>query len=246
MSTTPKRLSPTLLTLVSALAAPVLHGAVVVLPNSAASTEGNSVLSAAVGINARTLQLQVAASQLGDVPVGSVINNIVFRQDAVGTGAAPAASYSYSQYKIALAQAANSIGSMSLTFADNMQSPVTVFDGPLTIAALSFPGGSSPNPWGASITFDTPYTYQGGDLVVLISHPDSTAGTAVFLDAVGVASSDFRSIRANTFNAPVADISDNVFTVFQLGYTPVPEPMETALLTGVGLIGFLGWRRARR
>lgn len=248
MSTTFKRLSPKLLTLVTAIAAPSLHAALVTLPNSAATTEGSSVLATAVQTTPRTLQLQVAASQLGGIPVGSVLESISFRQDGGGS-AAPAGSYSYSQYKITLAEAANSIASMSMTFADNMVDPVSVFDGPLTIAASSYPGGTTPNPWGASITFETPYTYQGGDLVVLISHPASSAGTAVDLDAVGEASTEYRSIRnQTTFDAATAGITDNVFTVFRVGFTAaaVPEPMETALLTGVGLLGFLGWRRARR
>jgi hypothetical protein len=190
----------------------------------------------------------VAASQLGDIPVGSVLDSISFRQNGGGSSA-PAASYSYNQYKITLAEAANSIATMSMTFANNMVDPVTVFDGPLTIAANSYPGGSTPNPWGAAITFEIPYTYQGGDLVVLISHPASSAGTAVDLDAVGEASTEYRSIRnQTTFDAATAGISDNVFTVFRVGFTAaaVPEPMETALVTGVGLLGFLGWRRARR
>jgi len=249
MITNHPRLHPTLLTLVAVLSAPGLQGAVVVLPNSAANAEGSSVLASALQTTARTLQLQVAASQMGDIPVGSILDSISFRQNGGGSEA-PAASYSYNQYKIILAEAANSIASMSLTFADNMLSPVTVFDGPLTIAASTYPGGASPNPWGASIAFDVPYTYRGGDLVLMIRHPDSSAGNSVVLDAVGEASPFYRSIRSQSDNAfvdPTAGISDNVFTVVRVGFSAaVPEPTDTALLTGVGLIGFLAWRRFRR
>lgn len=239
----------TLFTLAAALSAPALHGAAVVLPNSAALAEGSSSLNSAVQVVARTVQLQVAASQLADMPVGSVITSLSFRQEG-GLSAAPASSYSYAQYTISLGQAANAIGSMSTTFSANMLSPVTVYDAPLTISASSYPGGSTPNPWGPSITFEDPYTYQGGDLVLLISHPASSSGSPVLLDAVGTASSEFRSIRTfvNDYDGGVADVTDNVFTVVNLGFTAaaVPEPSEVALVAGTGLLAWVGWRRLRR
>ncbi|MGE3310500.1 MAG: hypothetical protein AB7O66_11055 [Limisphaerales bacterium] len=245
--THPRRILYTLLTLVAAATAPALHGAAVVLPNSAASAEGNSGLNTALQTGPRTLQLQVAASQLTDIPVGNYLNSLTFRQNGGGS-AAPSSSYSYTQYKITLGAAANSIDEMSLTFADNMLSPVTVYDGPLTAVESSYPGGATPNAWGPAIIFEVPYQYQGGDLVLLLSHPASSSGTGVLLDAVGEASTEFRSIRnSTTFDAETANISDNVFTIVRLTHSAaVPEPEEMVIVAGAGLLAMAGWRRFRR
>lgn len=228
------------------MAAPALHGAAVVLPNSASSSEGASGLNTALQNGARTMQFQVAASQLSGVAVGSVFNGISFRLDS-SAATSPSSSYSYTQYKITLAEAANTIASMSTTFANNMVSPVSVYNAPLTISASSYPGGSSPNGWGTTITFGTPYEYQGGDLVVLLSHPAASGGGGMDLDAA-VATSEFKSMRSSTFDAATATTTDAVFTVFRLEYSAaaVPEPTEIALVAGTALLALAGWRSARR
>ncbi len=245
--TYPRRIQLALVTLLAGMAAPALQGAAVVLPNSAASSEGSSSLVTALQTGPRTLQLQVAASQLTDIAVGNYLTSLSFRQNGGGSDA-PSSSYAYSQYKITLGAAANTIEGMSMTFADNMLSPVTVYDAALTATASSYPGGSTPNPWGPEISFQVPFVYQGGDLVVLLSHPASSSGTGVLLDAVGDASTEFRSIRnGTTFDATTATISDNVFTVVRMGFSAaIPEPGEVAALTGLGLLGLAGWRRFRR
>lgn len=244
-----KRLQPfrlSVLGLFAVLAAPSLHGAAVVLPNAADGTEGGSGLNTVLQNGPRTVQLQFAASLLAGVPVGSQFEGISFRLDGSQSTAQPSATYSYEEYKIVLAQAANSIADMSATFADNMVSPVAVFDGPLTITAASYPGGSTPNDWGATIAFDVPYAYQGGDLVVWITHPAASGGSGMFLDAM-VGTADYRGLRnASTFNATTANIVSDGVTVMRLEFTPIPEPTTVATLAGLGLLGLTGWRRLRR
>src|SRR5690349_4563859 len=94
---------------------------------------------------------------------------------------------------------------MSNTLADNRGADeVLVHTGPLTIGAGDYPTGGSPNAFGATISFTTPYTYTGGPLLLEYSHTPFPS-TVSFADAVGN-SPDGRSAFGTGFNATTADI----------------------------------------
>jgi hypothetical protein len=104
-----------------------------------------------------------------------------------------------------------------------MLSSVLVKAGALSISANSFTTSTSLNPFGSLVVFDTPYVYQGGDLVMLFSHPGSDSASYAYLDAATSASpgygTAFRAISANSFNAASGTsasvtIAQIVFTYF--------------------------------
>lgn len=219
-----------------------VRGALVVVPNAAATTEGNSFASSV----AFTIQTQVAASELTTIPIGSSITGLRWRLEG-GAATAPTPSpVVYSDYEITLAQAANSIGALSSTLANNMVNPQLVRDGGLTIPVNSIAGGANPNSFAFVLTFDTPYTYQGGDLIYMLSRPSPT-GSSFNTDGVttGLGLGSVVDGRYTTGFQPTSAASVGFFPA-ELEFTPVPEPATGACLVGLGLAGVALWRRATR
>jgi len=175
------------------------------------------------GTNApRTYQMQFSTNVLGGLPVGAEIIELRFRLDTIsGTPAFPYDTVNWSDYQVTLAQASNSVATMSTNFVDNMRSPVLVKSGPLTLPALTFTGGDSPNEFASFIVFETPYVYQGGDLVMLFRHPGSDSTESAFLDDVTTASTgygtDFRAFTANGFAATTG--TQTSLTITELVFT---------------------------
>ncbi|MCX7098755.1 MAG: hypothetical protein NTV43_12715 [Methylococcales bacterium] len=170
----------TLPLLALALAANTAHASTIVAPNAYDATAGNQVLNTLINTSTRTYEMQIAASQLAGMAVGSSINGLAWRL----ASSEPAAGgiRNWSDFEITVGQAANTIAGMSTTFAANLLNPVLVRDGALSYDLSGFSNAGTPTPFAPSISFSTPYTYLGGDLVVLISHTTATGGTNSFLD----------------------------------------------------------------
>jgi hypothetical protein len=128
----------------------------------------------------------------------------------------------WSDYEVTLAQAANSISSMSATFQANSLNPVLVKDGALSIGADQFSAGGNPNSFSALIALDVAYVYQGGDLVMQFTHTGSDSSSSAFLDAVNLTSGgyggSFRAISANSFRASSGTTASA--TIVEIAFTP--------------------------
>ncbi|MEZ6234990.1 MAG: GC-type dockerin domain-anchored protein [Phycisphaerales bacterium] len=158
------------------------------VPNAATNAEGADAspsLLAGFG-NARTYQVQYAASQLTALQPGDIITSLGIRLDQASQGLAPwppAGGATWAAYEITLSRAANTVAGLSTTLAANQVDPVLVRGGPLTIPA----GSIIANPLGPDPFFEVPikpYAYQGGDLVVTITHTGSSIASAPLVDAV--------------------------------------------------------------
>jgi hypothetical protein len=228
--------------------APQTHAATVVAPDQTSNNGTNTALRD----RNRTYLIQYGASLLTGINIGDQITGLTFR---IGSDSAdlssPAASFT--NWDLTLAQAANPISGLSTTFADNLTNPVLVRSGALSFAAGAFPGGAlnpTTNPFGPVINFTTPYTYQGGDLVALISH---TAGTDTigFLDSLDVSApgygSLFGALSATSFNATSGDEAS--VTITQFTTSPALPPATTpepSALVGLGAVIALGFGLKRR
>jgi len=215
----------------------------VVAPNNYTLVGGSGGLNTLVrSTNApRTYQMQFAAAALGGLPVGARITELRFRLYTNAMAAFPTDTVTWFDYEITLAKAANNISSMSSTFSANMTSPVLVKQGPLSIGPNTFSTSPLPNPFGSLVIFDTPYVYQGGDLVMLFTHTGSDSVDTAFLDAVPTTSTDYgttcRAISATTFGAAsgVATSATIVQIVFTPFITATISPAGTnVIISGTG------------
>ena len=222
----------------------VLPQPTVVAPNNYTLIGGNGGLNTLVrSTNApRTYQMQFAAAALGGLPVGARITELRFRLYTNAAAAFPTNTVTWSDYEITLAKAATNISSMSATFSANMTSPVLVKHGPLSIGPNTFGTGPLPNPFGSFVIFDTPYVYQGGDLVMLFTHPGSDSVNTAFLDAVPTTSTDYgttcRAISATTFNATSGAAASA--TIVQIVFTPSISATISRAGTNVIIFGMGG------
>lgn len=178
-----------------------------VAPNSYFSKFGTNGLNSLLrNTNSpRAYQMQFSAAALAGLPVGAKITELWFRLET-NNAAFPASTVTWPDYQVTLAQAANPVSAMSTTFSANMLNPVLVRSGPLSVSPNNFTAGGAPNAFCPFIVLDTPYTYPGGDLVMLFRHPGSNAtATPPFLDSLSTQTAgygtDFRSVSANTFAA---------------------------------------------
>ena len=219
--------------------------ATVVAPNGSASSEGAD--SAQIIFNHEfTVQYQIGSAHLSAISAGDLITAVSFRLDG-GQPTGPAEDVVFSDYTISLGQA-TSANLASDTFADNITNAQTVRTGAFTIPAHSVTGGNATlNPFAATLTFDNPYAYQGGDLVILLTHTIPTSGYMANVDAISSGGELGTSIFAKfavAYNGTTSQVS-GFYTPLQLHYTPVPEPSEYAALAAAGLLGFAAWRRYR-
>ena len=196
----------------------------VVAPDDYTTVAGNTSLNTLIrGTNLpRTYQMQFTPDAMGSLPAGARITGLRFRLGINAAVSFPEATVAWSDYEVRLAQAANSITSMSTTFSANLLNPALVKDGTLSIVANNFSYGSNPNPFSTLMTLDTPYVYQGGDLVMQFTHTGSDSTNTTFLDAVSSAApgygTSFRAISASTFAATTGAAAS--VTIVEIVFTP--------------------------
>jgi hypothetical protein len=210
----------------------------VVAPSSYTTNGGSGGLNTLVrNTNSpRTYQMQFTPAALGGLPVGARITELRFRLGTNTFTAFPTNTVTWSEYEIVLAKGAYPISAMSATFAANMLSPVLVKSGALSIGPNTFDTSIIPNPFGSFVVFDTPYVYQGGDLVMLFTHPGSDSVNYAYLDAATTASpgygTAYRAFSATTFGAASGAAASA--TIVQIVFTP--SISETISLAGTNVI----------
>jgi hypothetical protein len=202
----------------------------------AGNSAGGGIIDAA-----STIQFIYGSSFLSGIPIGAQIGGIQFRREG-GFASTPNADVTYTNFSLTLSKSLAAPGSLSTTFASN-QGPdaIEVRNGSLFVATNAYPGTLSPNAFGPVISFTTPYTYTGGDLLVTIRHTGADSNIGVqgrILDAENDPNLQYllstgslsTTATVNHAYAPVANLI-------------IPEPTGLCLLGGGAL---LLCRRARR
>jgi hypothetical protein len=185
--------------------------------------------------------MQFSSAALAGLPVGARITELRFRLNTnfVVVSVFPTNTVTWSDYEVTLAQAANPMSGMSTTFGLNMRSPVLVKHGALALSANSFTTSAGLNPFGSLVVFDSPYVYQGGDLVMLFSHTGSDSANTGYLDDVTTATSgygtDFRAFSANSFGA--ASGTQASVNIAQIVFTYSPGQIISRNGTNVVIVG---------
>jgi hypothetical protein len=176
---------------------------------------------------------QYAASELAaqGLSIGDVIIGVRARSSLLsGPSTQPASDMNWADFTIQLGQAANTIASMSTTLSANLLNPVTVRTGPFTLPANSMPSGSGHTDFGYLMTFTTPYTYQGGDLVFSFAHGSAVGGPGFGQDAPNSFTGDGSLYRSLLVDANgVTGTFNNLMTALEFDTLNVPEPSTIAL-----------------
>lgn len=235
---------PLVVALAALAAGPAAAQSLSVIPQSLATTEGNSASNLVFSTSARTSQFVWSSSLVAGAGVtpGSVITGFSPRQNG-GAGTWPGTSLTITSYQVTMSTSANAPGSLSTTFANNLSADAVVTrSGPLSVTANSYPGGAGPNPFGPVIPFTSPFTYSGGDLLMELRFTATVTGSMQdSSDSTAGMSSVF-----NVDNTASTGIAGTLVPVIQFQFTPVPEPGTLTMLAAVGSGAGLTWYRRRR
>lgn len=223
----------------------------VIVPNYTAGVEADGTFSLTSTASAgRTYQMTISSSQLSSV-IGEELIGMQFRLNGAASSW-PLADANYAFWNIFIGPGV-SPASMSNTFAVNFSGTSTqVRSGALSFTTGSFPSGSSPNNFGPTLTFNTPYLYTGGDLTVEMRFAQQTGATTQSpLDAVLASGGPGNGWGVDfaarwTGNADGTSGSNGNFLVTNfLTQSAVPEP-STMILAGASLASVVFWQRRRR
>jgi hypothetical protein len=139
---------------------------------------------------------------------------------------------------------------MSTTFASNFTAtPTQVRSGPHNWDAGAFTFGSTPNAFGPTMTFTTPYLYTGGDLTIEMRFAQQVGATTQSpFDAVAASGGpgngwgvDFSARWTSSITGTTG--ANGNFLVTNL--IVVPEP-TSFVLVGASLVSAAIWRKRNR
>ncbi|MBV6479659.1 MAG: hypothetical protein HGGPFJEG_02446 [Ignavibacteria bacterium] len=203
-----------------------------VVPNAYEFIPGTGSFLGPLTNTARTYQFLIQASQLTDV-AGKYLSGIKMRIPTSATANWPLVDVTYTNYDIYLSGSVEP-SARSLTFANNIVGPQTqVRSGSLFIPANSYTFGSSPNAFGPSITFNTPWYYAGGNLLIELRHT-GFSGSGRSTDALTTTTGGYGTLMSACYTSSYTGTtgSQGNFTVVEVEALPNRELELTALIEG--------------
>jgi hypothetical protein len=150
-----------------------------VFPNASTNASAGGTFLSPLANTARTYQMIIHASQLTPL-VGRELTAIAFRLAPSASANWPATAATYTDYNIFLSNAVDPASRSLTSFASNVVGTQTqVRSGALNIAVGDYRSGGSPvNDFGTEITFNTPWLYTSGNLLIEIRQSGSTVSTS--------------------------------------------------------------------
>jgi hypothetical protein len=135
-----------------------------------AQSEQSGFLNVPLRAQPRTIQYIYDQSLLGALTPGATLTGMSFRINGGGS-TWPSEDVTFANFDVQVSTSNNPAGQLDSAFGENIaDDAVMVRSGLLTFLKDAFSAGSSPNHFGPPIPFDTPYTYNGGDLLITIRH----------------------------------------------------------------------------
>ena len=215
----------------------------VVVPNSAATTEGdtnNSWPFDRDGAGSQRYQQLYVASQFGG---GGLITQLVFRPDSFA-GSAFTSTLPDIQIDLAYSSAADD--GLSSTYANNITAGDTIVfaRGPLTLSSAFTGPPNGPKDFDIIITLTTPFLYNPALGNLLLDVRNFGAGSTTSFDAVSPLGDGVSRVYNQNVNDPTGTLDS---TGLVTGFVIVPEPSSAALLLAGGgtLLAWFGGCRRR-
>lgn len=181
----------------------------------------------------RTYQLLIHSSQLAGL-TGKYLTGFSMRIPASATANWPTSTVTFANYDIYLSGSVDP-SARSLTFANNIVGTQTqVRSGSLVIAPNSYTFGGSPNAFGPEITFNTPWLYSGGNVLVEYRHQGFT-GTSRSTDAILTSTSGYGTLFSGCWTGSYTGTSGSQgnFTVLKFTGADLSVLNLTALIEGM-------------
>jgi hypothetical protein len=167
----------------AALLCAPLHADNVLLPAQAGNVGGNGAYQLPMNSVPSSYMVVIGAPELsGRLPYGSRITGISWRRASyIAHSSWPQIQANFQSFDVYVASSTRPGGQLSTSNPmSNIGSNVVLArGGPLTVAPGAFSGGAiSPdsNLWGPTIQLSTPFTYLGGDLLIMVRHTGNNAG----------------------------------------------------------------------
>jgi hypothetical protein len=193
-----------------------------------------------------TFQQVYAPAQLVGLLPGSIITGMQLRLNSTFLES-PASTVT--NFDVALGPSNFAPGSLSNSVAGNQGAgTVQVRTGNVSFAENAYSFGSSPNGWGPVIPFSSSFTYQGGDLLLTVTH---TAPSSELDFDVGSGLTGVQYYQAQLYNATTLTDSEigNAIAV-QFSFIAVPEPATWYALgiicLSLGTVGSRKWLKKRQ
>jgi hypothetical protein len=241
--------------IVSALSAVILvttaSADLTVVPNQFTAAEGNSSSSTLFQAGASSLQVYYSADFIAaaGIGVGDTITGVAYRRTG-GGATGPVGDTTMLSYNIFMSQSFATPGEMTTTYANNVVGgQMQVRTGSQTFLANSMPGGGTPNAFGSIVDFDTGYVYTGGSMLIEVRRSARTGDVTAFnTDVDNTAGSQVgaRWLFNLTSDAATTGTLSSSAQIFQLEFTPVPEPSTLAVFAIGGLSLLAARRRSLR
>ncbi|MEO8666224.1 MAG: dockerin type I domain-containing protein, partial [Ignavibacteria bacterium] len=205
----------------------------VVVPNAYENIPGTATFLGPLANSARTYQFLIQASQLTAL-VGKNLTGFKMRIPTSSTANWPVTDVTFSNYDVYLSGSVEP-AARSLTFASNIVGPQTqVRTGSLFIPANSYTFGTSPNAFGPEISFNTPWPYAGGNVLIELRHNGFT-GTSRSTDAISTSTGGYGTLISACWTGSYTGTSGSQgnFTVIELTAPLTHELKLTALIEGL-------------
>jgi len=211
------------------------------VPRGVATPNGSSI-NGLLGTGEYTFQQIIAAEELRDIPVGSLIDQLWLRNYSFSLST-PASDASTTDFEVAVSTSANRPALISGTFADNEGADrILVHDGLLALPADTLPAGPTGNP-GKVLHFQRAFVYRGGDLCVTIRHRAFNVDSGN-IEAPPPGAGLGRALFSNSFSAASGGVlggGNPRVAGLRLGYTPsVCTPNALATTEGINGLSTLG------
>lgn len=204
----------------------------VVLPNyyetNHGSTHQNTIMRNAG--NARSYQVIFDKSQLTNVPEGAIITGISYRIKNDYAPWPPEPGAWWDDYEIRIGTPATTVATMSRTFSQNLSgNEVLVQDGPYRVPNYYFvPGEVFPT---ASLNFQQPWVYPGGDVIVDIRHPGGLhADPYGYLEAAGTSDPGYGTNYRGLISTAFPPVTGNYTYGYVIRLEYIPEPVTLTLM----------------
>lgn len=204
-----------------------------VVPNAFENTPGTGTFLGPLANAQRTYQWLIQASQLTGL-VGKNLTGFKMRIPTSSTADWPTSDVTFTNYDVYLSGSVEP-ANRSLTFANNIVGPQTqVRSGSLFIPANSYTFGNTPNDFGPEITFNTPWFYSGGNVLIELRHSGFT-GTSRSTDAITTSTGGYGTLMSACWTGSYTGTagSQGNFTVIELTAPLSLELNLTALIEGL-------------